>query len=325
MRGMLGALWLAFAIVAFARPVEACSCSGPDSVIPRDGATAPRNTRIWIPPLIAKQYWFLHGIAEKVQSAEPDAEPTPDELARAVVLVGPEQRSVEFEMTDIRVGLDSLFFAVIPRAELSPGSYELRPSAPVPRHVGQWVHAMNFHFTVADARIERPPAIPAAAVGKWTHLGERESMCSSTAEVRLRVEHEGWLLVYQLYDPTKQPKRESIDYDVTDGSDFVIDNGACGPSWDFTRGPAIVRFGSIDLVGKFSGFGPPVPLDPPWPKEPMKRSVVLNESRPPHGCGCRAGSRSPEDAPRALVFLLAGLAFASRRRGGDGRIRSLES
>lgn len=231
---------------------------------------------------------------------------------------------MEFGMTDIRVGSIALFFVMIPRAELWPGRYEVRPSGPVPAHLQGAFPPMSFHFTVTDTRNERPPPVPNATVGLWKRYGEPETMCSPTADVRLRVEHQGWLLVYQLYDPKKKPTPESIHYDIAEGPDFVIDNGACGPSWDFTRGPAVVRFGSIDLVGKFSGFGPPISLDPPWPKEPMKPRAAPTETRPPHGCGCRAGSRAPGDAPLGLLFLLVGSALGSRRRG-DGHIKRLVS
>jgi hypothetical protein len=176
MREGLAALLLALATFAFARPAGACTCAWDVKPIPGDGETAPRNTRIWIPPRLAERYFHLHLHADKRPEPEFDYEPPPEEFARAVVLFGPAGEPVEFEVTDIRVGWIGLFFVLIPRAELEPGPYELRPSAPPPHPGYRPVHT-NFRFTVVDARIEMPPAVPKVTVGEWKQFPqEKETM-----------------------------------------------------------------------------------------------------------------------------------------------------
>jgi hypothetical protein len=311
------ALSLVLVVTATSRHAYACSCDDLLETIPSQNERVPRNARLWVTANLARDLTILRlrdrqpEYAERLQRREQRL--SASDVAAFFSLVGPATQPLPFGVHELELGLEA-YFIVQPREGMTPGLHVFRPREALPANLEADFGRLDVRFVVEDVSLNERPERPRVTVDKWIRE-EPEAMCASETAAVLRIQHSGKLLAYQIFDPRLAASPpETAEYRTPD-QDFWIGDGDCIPHWDFKRGPALARFGTFDIVGRFSGWGPPILLRP-------QPSLGAKKVHPPRavtghrGCGCRLVNSQNHrlTTPSLLGFVAVLYLVRSRRR-----------
>lgn len=299
--------------VVYVTESAACSCSHGQEH-PAMGERAPRDTKLWLPKQSAEDLVWLFERATKTNSirlehAAKEVQTFGARLTAALKLSGPQKDDIPFRVAELHFGGIGDFVAIEPLSMLDFGDHRLRVRAKREGDLSAVAGDENLLFTVAPDEAV-PPRIPTASIERWTR-DDAPGMCRDRKAVHLRLEHFGWLVAYEVYKPSERgnPPPQALHYLQPQGNELTIGDGACGAYWKFNEEPAVVRFGTLDLAGRFSGWSPELALEPPWPMHESKSAYAMSatisrvENR--RGCGCYLQDSSQEASRRSSRVLLA--------------------
>jgi hypothetical protein len=193
----------------------------------------------------------------------------------------------ELQITSLELNGLGRYFTLTPHHRLMPGKHTLLPRiAQTREQLADWGN-LGAEFEVGTANSEAPLPPPTARVVRWDN--QDRGMCGAAVGAKLQVSPTHWLLAYRAIDPAKpnDPNRTEDGYELAANGSLWIGHGPCTWSWDFSRGAARVRFGSVDYAGRFSGYGPPVELVAPWSPAELHADFVAKIRPRAASCACR--------------------------------------
>jgi hypothetical protein len=326
MQAALG-LALGLGALAWCEQAVACSCAEPNHIVPNGTRDVPTNVKIWISE---KRAQSLHVRHLRASGTAPEKRPWPEvntsNLREAIVLRGPAGEVTELHIESLDLEELRLYFVVTPRHDLAPGNYVLDPRIPQDETSRQDWGTLGATFSVGTTRQESPPPPPSATVVRWDN-DAGHGHCGDAVGASLEVSPTHWLLAYEAVDPARpdDPQRLRTGYKLASDGSVWFGSGRCTASWDFGRSSALVRFGTLDYAGKFSGFGPPLKLEAPWTPDELRGQTMAkikalrarSEAQPrplPGGCACRVDPREP-DVYASVGLLLIVVTTTCWRRG----------
>ncbi len=286
---------LALSVMLGARTGAACSCAEPRP-FPDGASPVPRNAKVWVPVEWAR-LWVCWRRDDD----------SPESLSEALELVGPAGKAVPVQATWLRFSWDD-YVVLTPLEELASGEHSVQGSGAKARHPGV---PLSRPFTVADSRLTEAPAPPQVRILGWVDEGEDDDdMCGATRAAHLEVASSGWLLVYE-ERVASDAAPDGVSYAQLRGGELWLGDGSCIS--EVASGTRFIRFGTIDLAGKFSGFGPLMAWAPPWRPEPNLRTPPpsLLSAKGSRGCAC---DMSSAPGSSRLALLVAAMMLARRVR-----------
>lgn len=306
-------------LLAWGEAAFACTCGDYQPIVPDRARNVPADTKIWVPQEHA-ELLFRHHL--RASNAVPERPPLPTvdeaELRGAVVLHGPEGEVSELQITSLELDGLGRYFAVTPYHQLVPGKHSFLPRiAQTPEQLTDW-GSLGAEFEVGTASSEAPLPPPTARVVRWDN--EDHGMCGAAVGAKVQVSPTHWLLAYRAVDPgnPNDSNRTEDGYELSANGSVWIGHGPCTWSWDFSRGSARVRFGSIDYAGRFSGYGPPVELVAPWTPAELHADFTARIRPRATGCACRFERQSGTALwPGAWLLLWTVVGLRRRARAGS--------
>ncbi len=324
-RNVTISILVALALLGQARPARAWSCDRGPSTVPASGERIPRDGKIWISKHLARSLWWRllrsRGIDIRALPVA-EREPTTTGLASELVLLRDGLPTGPFELVELHLGLLE-FFVLLPRGGLNPGTHvlELRDSSP--SNPAAW-RSVVLEFAVEDEWLKRPPAAPRASIQRWHRAGVAPF---GGTRVSMTIDSSGPFVAHEIFAARSgaEPARTTLGYHASNNArSLVVGGGPCGIGFSFFEGPAMIRLGTVDIAGKFSGWGDPILLQPPWKPERTFQSRLRSPPAlvpPPRGCGCEFPRRDELTAAPllALGVLLASVRCRRRRSSTGGR------
>jgi hypothetical protein len=307
---------------------SACSCWS-ETPRPTRGELAPSKVKIWLPQETVDDILARHGQYRADDTELLDRNGAVNvsvmkALRDAVFLEGPFNKEYPFGITALYFKGIGQLAMLTPREALPIGQFRLRirgnhPDIPLnPRN------SPDISFTVVNEENDVELQPPEVREISWNRKDD-QGMCGGFKSASIKLAHKGWLVAYEIYKPSNRGSipASALRYIQPEMGYIGFGTSACSEWWDFNSESAIVRFGSINLDGKFSGWGPEILLQPPWPKGERpphwksQESVMKIERS--HGCGCSLGKTdgvSPmgTQAVSAWAILVLGAVYGCIRR-----------
>ena len=317
-------------VVFFWNPdtASACSCW---SELPRPthGELAPSKVKLWLSEETVRDVLIANGQQDAYDTElfHRNGEVN-DEVMRAlrdaVFLEGAFKTEYPITVTALYFKSLGQLAVVTPLEPLPVGQFRLRVHGRHPDIVLNPINYPDLSFTVVKDDVDtelRPPEVHKIS---WNRTDD-SGMCGGFKSATLEVEHRGWLVAYEIYRPSERGNipANALRYVQSKLGYIHFGTSACSERWDFNRDSAIVRFGTINLAGKFSGWGPEILLQAPWPlgerKPQSKFPASAMKTEIGHGCGCFLGksgsASSASDATKtAWGIVLVGLLRRRARR-----------
>lgn len=231
--------------LGIARPVRACSCDFPlyGVLAPTEGATVPRNARIWI--------GYLDGEVDDVELRNLN-----------------QEEVIDFEHSEIAIREGVAITVLSPRELLEPGEYAVEtPNFP------------QVLFEVVDELDTTPPEPPELERVEPSVNDDDGDSCGTYRGAQLWLEAEGVVLALgaEHDEPDTDPPAGRVTGATVasaDGAYFGFDV-PCGDRWPGGESVAL-RFGTFDIAGNFSGLSDPKTIERP---EDTSCSVALGRPR----------------------------------------------
>jgi hypothetical protein len=329
MKRLLVSLFLNIGVLIWNPTVaSACSCWS-ETPRPTHGELASSKVKIWLPQETADDILARHRQQRVYDTELLDRNgavnvSVMNALRDAVFLEGPFNKEYPFGITALYFKGMGQLAILTPREPLPFGQYRLRIRR---KHSDIPLNPMNLpdlSFTVVNEENDvelQPPEVLEISWSRKEDLG----MCGGFKSASITLEHKGWLVAYEIYKPSERGNipTSALRYVQPEMGYIGFGMSPCSERWDFNSESGVIRFGTINLAGKFSGWGQEILLQPPWPKGERpphwksQESVMKLERS--HGCGCSLGKTDGVSPIGTQTFSAWGILLLGAVYGRIGR------